>query len=125
MFKLELSEEDIGHLQAAVENMRAAPEGEEQRARILDARWRIAEKLESLARRAEAARRAAQIEVTLETGETMKIDHSDIQSISAEAIPTGATAEGWQTFAAGQPIVRLRDGRELRLRHRITPGAGR
>jgi hypothetical protein len=52
-FPVQLSEEDIGTLQAAVENLRA-PERTES---IIAAAWRIAYRLEQLAKRAEAARR--------------------------------------------------------------------
>lgn len=57
MFKFDMTEEDLGTLQAAVENMRSAPEGDEQCDRILDARWRLASKLEDMAKRADQSRR--------------------------------------------------------------------
>lgn len=58
MPQMEITDNDIFLLQCAVENMRSAPEGDEQRARLIDARWRIAFDLEQLAKRAEVARRA-------------------------------------------------------------------
>lgn len=53
-FPFDLSETDIGNLQAAVENLRSPDRME---ARTIDAAFRIAETLEALARRAERARR--------------------------------------------------------------------
>lgn len=62
MPQLEITDNDIFLLHCAVENMRSAPEGDEQRASIIDARWRIAYDLEQLAKRADAAMRAPQQE---------------------------------------------------------------
>jgi hypothetical protein len=52
-FMIELDEEDIGTLQSAVENLRAP----ERTPSIIDAAWRLASKLELMAKDAEAARR--------------------------------------------------------------------
>lgn len=57
MFKFDMTEDDLFTLQSAVENMRSAPEDDGQRARILDARWRLASKLEDMAKRADQSRR--------------------------------------------------------------------
>ena len=52
-FMVELDDEDLGTLQAAVENLRLANRTTEQ----LDAAWRIASKLEMIAKDAHAASR--------------------------------------------------------------------
>ncbi len=52
-FMIELDDEDIGTLQAAVENLRSPDRNE----RTVDAAWRIASKLEQLAKDAYAASR--------------------------------------------------------------------
>lgn len=59
-FMVELDELDVGFLQSAVENMRSAPDGEAQRSRIVEARWRLAFEIERIAIAADAARRAAE-----------------------------------------------------------------
>jgi hypothetical protein len=56
--KFDLTDEDIGLLQSAVESMRAASSSVEERVRQIDARWRIASRIEALNKRIEAARRA-------------------------------------------------------------------
>lgn len=56
-----LTDEDIGVLQSAVENLRSAPEGEDQRKRILDARWSLAYKIEQMAIRVVAAQCAGKL----------------------------------------------------------------
>lgn len=55
MFTVEMSESDIGTLQSAVENMRAAERTES----VVEAAWRLAYQIEQIAKRAEAARRAS------------------------------------------------------------------
>lgn len=53
----ELTDNDIYTLQCAVENMRAVtdPDDEAGKARLIDARWRLASKLEEIAKRASKA----------------------------------------------------------------------
>lgn len=50
---LRITEDDLATLQSAVENMRAP----ERTPSVIDAAWRIASKLDDMAKRAEAARR--------------------------------------------------------------------